>query len=101
MRKFLLKDLKSVAGKMMAKNSHIVTDARTCFLGSDAGKRTLANMLTEAKFFDLTHTLEEQAVENFMKIILGWTGSYPVENKSSKEIIDSFVNKLTEIKMEL
>ena len=85
---------------MIAKDSHIVTDARTCFLGSDAGKRTLANMLTEAKLFSLTHTPEEQAVENFMKIILGWTGSFPIEGKSSKERIDSFVNKLTEMKTE-
>ena len=84
----------------MAKDSNIVTDARTCFLGSDAGRRTLANMLTEAKFFSLTHTSEEQAVENFMKIVLGWTGSFPIEGKSSKERIDSFVNKLTELKIE-
>ncbi len=84
----------------MAENSHIVTDARTCFLGSDAGKRTLANMLTEARFFSLCHTPEEQAVENFMKIVLGWTGSYPQEGHSDKERIDSFVHKLTELKME-
>ena len=84
----------------MAKDSNIVTDARTCFLGSEAGQRTLANMLTEAKFFDLTHTPEEQAVENFMKIVLGWTGSYPIEKKSSKERIDSFISKLNEMKVE-
>ncbi len=84
----------------MAKDSNIVTDARVCFLGSDAGKRTLANILTEAKFFGLIHTPEEQAVENFVKIILGWTGSYPIEGKSSKERIDSFVHKLTEMKTE-
>ena len=84
----------------MAKDKNIVTDARTCFLGSDAGKRTLANILTEAKFFALIHTPQEQAVENFIKIILGWTGSYPIEGKSSKERIDGFVNKLTELKTE-
>ncbi len=84
----------------MAKDSNIVTDARTCFLGSDAGRRTLANMLTEARFFNTIHTLEEQAVENFVKIILGWTGSYPIEGHSSKEQIDMFVSKLTEIKIE-
>ncbi len=84
----------------MAKDNNIVTDARTCFLGSDAGKRTLANILTEAKFFALTHTPEEQAVENFAKIILGWSGSFPLEGKSGKERIDAFVNKLTETKME-
>ena len=69
-------------------------------MGSESGRRTLANMLTEAKFFAVTKTSEEQAVENFMKIILGWTGSYPIEKKSSKERIDMFVNKLTEMKME-
>jgi len=84
----------------MSIDSHIVTDARTCLLGSGAGKRTLANMLTEAKFFAVIHTPEEQAVENFMKIVLGWTGSYPIEKRSSKERIDLFVNKLTEMKME-
>lgn len=81
-------------------DTNIVTDARTCFLGSDAGKRTLANMLTEAKFFAVTHTPEEQAVENFMKMVLGWTGSYPIEGHSGKDRIDSFVNKLTELKTE-
>ena len=84
----------------MAKESNIVIDARTCFLGSEAGQRTLANMLTEAKFFDLTHTPEEQALENFMKIILGWTGSYPIEKKSSKERIDKFVSNLNNMKVE-
>ena len=69
-------------------------------IGAGESGRTLANMLTEAKFFALTHTLEEQAVENFMKIILGWTGSFPIEHKSSKERIDKFVDKLTEMKME-
>jgi len=84
----------------MAEENNIVTDARTCFLGSDAGKRTLANMLTESGFFTVIHTLEEQAVENFMKKILGWVGSYPIEGVSDKERIDSFVNKLTEMKIE-
>ena len=84
----------------MEKDNNIVTDARTCFLGSDAGKRTLANMLTEAGFFKLNHTLEELAVENFAKVILGWTGSYPMEGHSSKERIDIFVNKLSEMKVE-
>lgn len=81
-------------------DTNIVTDARTCFLGSDAGKRTLANMLTEARFFSVIETMEDLAVENFMKKILGWTGSYPIEGDSGKDRIDSFVNKLTEIKME-
>ena len=84
----------------MAKDNNIVTDARTCFLGSDAGRRTLANMLTESGFFTIIHTSEEMAVENFMKKILGWTGSYPIEKHSGKDRIDSFVQKLTEMKIE-
>ena len=84
----------------MAKDSNIVTDARTCFLGSEAGQRVLAAMLTEGNFFALTHTPEEQAVENFLKIILGWTGSYPIEKKSSKERIDKFVSNLNKMEME-
>ncbi len=84
----------------MEKESNIVTDARTCFLGSDAGRRTLANMLTEAKFFGLTHTPEEQAIENFMKIVLGWTGSFPIENHSGKDRIDKFVNNLHNMETE-
>lgn len=85
---------------LMAKDNNIVTDARTCFLGSDAGKRTLANILTEARFFTLSHTPEEQAVLNFAKIILGWTGSFPIEKKSSKERIDKFVSNLNSMEME-
>ena len=83
----------------MADNN-IVTDARTCFLGSDAGRRTLANILTEAKFFALTHTPEEQATENLAKVILGWIGSYPIEGDSSMDRINMFVNKLSEMKVE-
>ncbi len=85
---------------MPDKEINIVTDARTCFLGSDAGKRVLAAMLTEAGFFTCNHTPEEQAVENFMKKVLGWCGSYPIEGHSGKERIDIFVQKLTEMKIE-
>ena len=84
----------------MAKESNTVTDARTCFLGSEAGRRLLAAMLTEANFFVCNHTPEEQAVENFMKKILGWTGSYPLEGHSSKERIDKFVNMLPSMEIE-
>ncbi len=84
----------------MPNEVNIVTDARTCFLGSEAGQRVLAAMLTEAKFFALTHTPEEQAVENFMKIVLGWTGSFPIEGHSSVDRIDKFVSNLNKMKME-
>ena len=84
----------------MAKESNIVTDARTCFLGSEAGQRTLANILTEARFFSIIHTPEEQAVENFAKIILGWTGSFPIEGHSSKDRIDKFISNLNKMETE-
>ena len=50
------------------KTTGTVVDYRTCF-NTDAGRRVLANLLTEAKFFDITTTSEQQAVENFMKIV--------------------------------
>ena len=46
---------------------------RVCFNTPD-GKRVLANLLMEAKFFEYTKTPEEQAVENFVKTILTKTG---------------------------
>lgn len=66
-------------------------DYRRCF-SSDAGKRVLANMMLEAKFFDYTHTPEEQAVENFVKTILTKCGSYKVDN------IDEYVTHLMSMK---
>ena len=74
----------------MAKDRSTVSDYRT-FFSSDAGQRVLANMLTEGKFFDVCHTPEEQAVDNFLKIVLSKIGSYPSEGMSAKERIDSFV----------
>lgn len=91
-------ELRPVAKK--DKQFHLVTDARTCFLGSDAGRRVLAAMMTEAKFFSVIKTSEEQAVENFMKVILGWTGSYPQEGHSAKERIDKFVSNLLTMEIE-
>ncbi len=75
----------------MAKDRSTVSDYRI-FFSSDSGRRVLANMLTEGKFFDLCHTPEEQAVQNYLKIILSKTGSYPSEGKSTKERIESFVS---------
>ena len=84
----------------MEEEKNIVTDARTCFLGSDAGKRVLAAMMIQAGFFKHNHTPEEQAVENFMKMILSWTGSYPTKDKSSKERVDKFVATLSTMEIE-
>ena len=75
----------------MSEDRSTVSDYRT-FLSSDTGQRVLANMLTEGKFFAICHTPEEQAVQNFLKIILSKTGSYPSEGMSAKERIDSFVS---------
>jgi hypothetical protein len=59
----------------------------TCF-SSESGKRVLANLLIEAKFFDYEHTAEDQAVSNFVKTILTKTGKYNIEN------IDRYVTDL-------
>lgn len=75
---------------VMAKDRSTVSDYRT-FFSTDSGQRVLANMLTEGKFFTVCHTPEEQAVQNFLKIILSKIGSYPSEAMSTKERIDSFV----------
>ncbi len=83
----------------MAKDKSTVSDYKICF-SSDVGQRVLANMMTEAKFFDVINTPEEQAVENFIKIVLSKCGVYPAEGKSSKERIDTFVMKLMSMKME-
>ena len=74
-------------------NDTTSADFRTCF-SSDVGKRVLANMLIEARFFEYTKTPEEQAVENFMKTVLTKCGSYNVEN------VDEYVTNLMSMKME-
>lgn len=83
----------------MPKGISTVTDYKTCF-STEAGQRVLANMMTEAKFFDLTTTPEEQAVENFMKIILSKTGVYPAEKKSTNSRINQFVTSMLNMKVE-
>lgn len=83
----------------MSKGRCTVTDYKTCF-DSDCGRRVLANMMTESKFFDVCHTPEEQAVQNFMKILLGKTGCYPVERKSSTGRIELFVSNLLNMSIE-
>ncbi len=75
----------------MAENRSTVSDYRM-FFSSEFGQRVLANMLTEGKFFAVCHTPEEQAVQNFLKIVLSKTGSFPSEGLSVKERIESFVS---------
>ncbi len=60
---------------------------RQCFM-TEPGKRVLANLLMEARFFEYTHTPEEQAVENFIKTILTKTGAYNRGN------VNNYVDKL-------
>ena len=70
------------------------------FFNSEVGRRVLANMLIEAKFFDVSTTPEEQAVENFMKITLGKTGCFPIEHQSDISKMEMYVGKLMELPKE-
>jgi 2-methylaconitate cis-trans-isomerase PrpF len=63
----------------------------TVFFSTDAGQRVLADMLLEGGFFKLNKTPEEQAVENFLKVVLGKTGKYPIEGESSAARITSYI----------
>ncbi len=84
----------------MAKVNDEVASYRTCF-STDAGRRTLGDILSEAGFFDTDlKTSEEMAVENFTKKILrkiGLCGEEPKSSWLSKENFDSFVQKLFEL----
>lgn len=83
----------------MSKDRCTVTDYKICF-STEAGRRVLANLLTESRFFDIINTLEEQAVENFMKIVLSKCGVYPSEKKSSMERIELFVSNMLNMRTE-
>ena len=60
-----------------------------CF-STDMGKVVLSNMLIEAGFFKHTKTLEEQAVENFMKTVLCKCGVY--DDNRAMEHVNNFMN---------
>lgn len=75
----------------MGKNK-TVDCYRQCF-STEPGRRVLADLLIEAKFFDYTKTPEEQAVENYVKTILTKTGSYNVKN------IDGYILNLMGLPM--
>ena len=67
------------------------TSYRQCFM-SDAGKRVLAHLLTEAGYFDTNlSTLEELAVLNFVKKIIKNIGI------NTPEQATEFVQKLFDI----
>ncbi len=72
------------------KELSTVDDYRVCF-SADVGQRVLANMLAEARFFEITRTPEQQAVENFMKVVLSKIGSYPIEGVSTKMRMENYV----------
>ncbi len=61
------------------------------FLEDGRGQRVLANMLLEGGFFRLNKTPEEQAVENYLKILLAKTGRYPIEGVSSIDRVSMYV----------
>ena len=57
------------------------------------GRRTLANIMTEAKMFNYVDTPEEVAVQNFVKDILWKAECYPFFDKSkpnnkANELVD-------------
>ena len=64
------------------------------FFETDAGQRVLADMLLEGGFFKLNGTLEEQAVQNFLKTCLAKTGKYPIEGVSDVNRLVQFVSRL-------
>jgi aerobic-type carbon monoxide dehydrogenase small subunit (CoxS/CutS family) len=66
---------------------------RQCF-STDVGKRVLANMLCEAKFFEHNETPEQQAVANFMKTVLCKCGSYDNNH------VDEYVTKLMSMSLD-
>ena len=72
-------------------------DYRTCF-STDAGKRVLADLLSEAGFFTQLVTPEQQAVENFMKCVLSSAGMCPVE--TDKDRIDEYITNLLNMPLE-
>jgi hypothetical protein len=74
-------------------------DFRTTF-SSDAGRRTLANMLIEGKFFSHAKTYEDLAVQNFLKDVLWKAECYPLFNKKGdNSAVDQYVRGLFNIKV--
>lgn len=58
-------------------------DDYNVFFETEKGQRVLANMLLEGGFFKHNKTLEDQAVENFLKTVLAKTGRYPIEGQAN------------------
>ena len=83
----------------MAKKDNQATSYRACF-NTDAGRRVLGHLLSEAGYFDTdVKTPEEAAVLNYAKKILTNIGLFFVKDKKIIGI-DSFVQKLFELPSE-
>jgi len=57
---------------------------------TDPGRRVLANMLCEAKFFQHGKTIEEQAVQNFMKTVINKCGCF--DDNKSVDIVNALLS---------
>ena len=64
-------------------------DDYSIFIDDDRGQRVLANMLLEGGFFNLNHTTEEMAVQNFLKVVLTKTGRFPVSDNTDNAFVDA------------
>ena len=62
------------------------------------GRRTLANIMTEAKMFNYVDTPEEVAVQNFVKDILWKAECYPFFDKTKK---NNGINELVDMMFQL
>jgi hypothetical protein len=57
---------------------------------TDAGRRVLANMLCEGKFFEYNKTPEQQAVCNFLKTILSKCECF--DANKSVDVVNALLN---------
>ncbi len=58
-------------------------------------------MLDDAGFFTQLETPEQQAVENFVKVVLSDAGMWPVEQETNyKERVDEFILNLLNMRTE-
>ncbi len=81
---------------MAEKGMSQVASYRACF-GTDAGKRVLEHLLTDAGYFDTDLFSEgDIAVQNFAKKIIKNLGVFRIVNKKVTGV-DAYVNKLFEL----
>ena len=60
----------------MAEKKHpqVDPDFQNLFLKSPAGPKVLGMMLVNCNFFGIAETAEQQGAQNYMKLVLSWTG---------------------------